>query len=80
MSLKTRLQDWLGITQLHREQRLEIMLLKDEIKSLEVQLINQVLRMKQTPEPTSNPSEPNSQQTENDPGPDTFYDPHLGRF
>ena len=80
MSLKTRLQDWLGISQLQREHRLETRLLRDEIKNLEVQLINQVLRMKQTPQLTSNPSEPNSQQTENESGPDTFYDPHLGRF
>lgn len=80
MSLKRRLQDWLGISQLRREQQLEVRLLKDEIKSLEVQLVNQVLRMQQTLQPTSNPSEPNSQQTENEPGLDTYYDPHLGRF
>lgn len=77
MSLKTRLQDWLGISQLRREHHLEIMLVRKETQQLEIQLKN-LLRTQA--KHTLNPLDPNSSQTESEPGPDTFYDPHLGRW
>lgn len=79
MSLKIRLQDWLGISQLRREQHLEIMLVRKESQQLEMQLKN-LLQAQAQAERTLNPSDPNSSQTESEPGPDTFYDPHLGRW
>ena len=68
MSLKTRLQDWLGIPQLRKE-----------TQQLEIQLKN-LLQAQAQAERTLNPSDPNSSQTESEPGPDMFYDPHLGRW
>lgn len=79
MSLKTRLQDWLGISQLRREYQLEILLMRKETQQLEIQLKN-LLQAQAQAERTSTPSDPNSSQTESEPGLDMFYDPHLGRW